>query len=96
MQKFFKFKDAVPKELQASIVYNYKCDSCNASYIGKTKRHLRSRIFEHFGKSVRTNNPISKPPFSAIRNHAHDNNHPMSIDSFSVLASTLHDMDLII
>ena len=94
MQNFFKFKDTVPKELQSSVVYKYSCSCCNATYIGKTKRQLRVRAFQHFGKSIRTNRPLSKQAFSAIREHSHQHDHPMSMDSFSILVSRSSDMEL--
>ena len=37
--------------LLLGIVYQYKCDDCNATYYGKTKRHFKVRIFEHLGIS---------------------------------------------
>ena len=97
IQNFFKFKDSIPLELQSCVVYKYQCHSCSAIYIGKTKRQLRVRIFEHLGRSVRTNRQIAKPPFSAIRDHSHDADHALrrdSLISFTVLASRSHDMEL--
>ena len=89
----FKFKDVVPVELQSSVVYKYQC-CCNATYIGMTKRQLSVRISEHCGRSLRTNRPIAKPPFSAIRNHSETCDHPLLKTSFSVLASRTNDMEL--
>ena len=90
----FKFKDRVPIELQASAIYKYQCGSCNATYIGKSKRQVRVRQFEHLGRSIRTNRPLGKPPFSAIRDHAEVNDHPIHLDNFSVLASCSNEMEL--
>ena len=94
--KMYKFKDKIPIDLQSSLVYKYSCDSCKASYIGKTKRHLRSRIAEHLGRSARTNARISNPPFSAIREHSLTYDHRISIENFSVLAKSSWDQDLAI
>ena len=94
MQNFFKFKDRIPKDLQSLVVYKYTCSCCNATYIGKSKRHFRVRIFEHFGKSIRTNRPLNKQPFSAIREHSHQHDHPMGIENFSILSSRSSEMDL--
>ena len=91
----FVVKDKVPFALQSSLVYKYNCGACNASYVGKTSRHLFMRIAEHKGTSFRTNVPLSKPPFSAIRDHAHAHDHPISDDNFKVL-STAHPFDLCI
>ena len=96
IRSFLRFKDSIPKELQASVVYEYKCHRCNATYIGKTKRHLRVRIFEHLGRSIRTKRPVSKPVYSAIRDHAHEEDHPILRESFKILASRRTDKELLI
>ena len=36
-----------PINSQQCIVYNYKCDLCDAEYVGYTSRHLHQRIDEH-------------------------------------------------
>ena len=96
MKNLFKFKDKVPKELQSSVVYKYVCSCCNASYIGKSKRQFQVRAFEHLGRSIRTNRPLNKLAFSAIRDHSHQQDHPLSLESFSILASSrTSDMELL-
>lgn len=94
ISSFLKFKDTIPSELQASVVYQYKCHCCNATYIGKTKRQLRVRISEHRGRSIRTNRPLAKPPFSAIHKHSMEADHTIRVESFSVLASRANAMEL--
>ena len=90
----FRFKDIVPTELQSSAIYKYQCNCCNAIYVGQTKRQVRVRCFEHLGRSIRTNRPLANPPFSAIRQHAHDSDHPIHLDSFSVLSIRSSTMEL--
>ena len=94
IQSLFRFKDRIPENLQSSAVYQYKCRCCNAMYVGKTKRQIRVRQFEHLGRSVRTNRPLGKPPFSAIRQHSENTDHPMYLDSFSVLSTRSKDVEL--
>ena len=94
IRSFFKFKDKVPAKLQSSAVYKYTCSCCNATYIGKTKRQFHVRIFEHLGRSIRTNRQLSKPSFSAIRHHSEDHDHPINKESFSILSSRPTDMEL--
>ena len=94
MKNLFKFKDAIPPELHSSVVYKYQCCCCTATYIGKSKRQFRVRIFEHLGRSIRTNRQLSKAPFSAIRQHAEDCDHPIHLDSFSILSSRSSTMEL--
>ena len=43
-------KDCCPSVLSLKVVHKFVCASCNASYVGKTHRHLTTRIVEHFGK----------------------------------------------
>ena len=33
--------------LKSHVVYQIKCSSCNASYVGQTTRHLTTRLSEH-------------------------------------------------
>ena len=94
LRNLFKFKDRIPSDLQSSLVYKYKCNCCNAMYYGKTKRQWKVRICEHTGRSVRTNRPLTKPPFSAIRDHAFDCDHPILKENFSVLTCKSNDMEL--
>ncbi|KAL9976655.1 hypothetical protein ACROYT_G013978 [Oculina patagonica] len=43
-----KFTETKPSLVnQQSVVYEYKCNSCDANYIGYTSRHLHLRIEEH-------------------------------------------------
>ena len=77
----------IPHDLRSSVVYKYVCECCNASYVGKTARHLRTRIAEHKGISPRTSRPISTPGYSAIREHSESTGHMIKTSSFSVLQS---------
>ena len=47
----FAFKHRIPSFLRSGIVYKFQCGGCNATYYGKTKRHFKVRICEHFGIS---------------------------------------------
>ena len=65
MKNYFNFKDKIKRELRSLLVYNFKCNSCNAEYIGKTKRHYETRTSEDIGvspltgKCVKNNSQIS-------------------------------------
>ena len=54
MKNCFNFKDEAKRVLGSLLVYNFKCNSCNAEYIDKTKRHYRTRTSEHIGVSPLT------------------------------------------
>jgi len=47
LQTLFPRKDPIPNYLQSHIVYNLKCNNCEASYIGKTDRQAIRRFREH-------------------------------------------------
>jgi hypothetical protein len=43
----FTSKDPITTQLKSGVVYEATCPSCNEKYIGKTCRHLKTRIGEH-------------------------------------------------
>ena len=51
LRSLFSLKDKLPVHLRSCVVYRYRCSSCNAAYIGKTKRQFKVRICEHLGIS---------------------------------------------
>ena len=88
IQNFFKLKDRIPLSLASSVVYQYTCRQCSATYIGETKKQLKVRISQHKGISFRTNRPLSSFDSSKIYDHAFDSNHPISDDSFKILSNS--------
>ena len=54
VRNYFSFKDVVPEPLHSCQIYNFTCGSCNASYTGKTFRHMKIRVSEHQGQSPQT------------------------------------------
>ena len=60
MKNYFIFEDKIKGELRSLLVYNFKCNSCNAEYIGKTKRHCRTRTSEYIGVSPLTGKCVKK------------------------------------
>ena len=87
MQNLFPFKDLVGIPLRSSLVYEFNCCDCNATYIGATTRHLRTRVSEHLGVSHRTGIQITNPSFSAIRNHCNTHNHHFDENNFKIITS---------
>ena len=47
LNNYFNFKDVVPEPLRSCQIYSFTCGSCNASYIGKTFKHMKIRVLEH-------------------------------------------------
>ena len=42
-----RLKDHLPNALRSCVIYKFACGGCNATYIGKIKRHLSVRVAEH-------------------------------------------------
>ena len=93
MSSLFRIQDSTPFALRLKVVYCYTCAGCDASYIGKTSRHLHTRICEHLGISARTSRPWKIPVFSATREHICSVR--PSAESFTILTSGISDMDIL-
>ena len=89
ISSFFKFKDSLPAELCANIIYKFSCGSCQGSYIGSTTKQSRIRFFQHLGKS-----PVTVPAHSTSRNHCHENDHPLSLNDFKIIDSANNEHEL--
>ena len=48
-------KSVTPFDLCSNLVYRFKCNGCNATYIGETARHLCTRVQEHCRLSGKSN-----------------------------------------
>ena len=82
---FFNCKDRLPVCIRSNVIYKFLCDSCNASYVGCTRQHFKTRIYQHLGISPRTNRPFSSPMHSTPRDHAINNNHPIKTSNFTII-----------
>jgi len=60
-------------------VYKLNCKDCDKAYIGQTKRHVGTRIKEHF------NNIKSTSKFSVVTNHRLSFNHDFEWDKPNIL-----------
>ena len=98
LSNFFPRKERLPLPLRSSIVYQYNCPCCKTGiYIGSSSRCFQVRIDEHRGISTRTNLPLCKPSYSAIRDHClsiHGTN--PQIKNFKILDSAANKEDLLI
>ena len=93
---FFRFKDIIPREMRSHLVYKFSCSSCNATYYGKTERHLNVRSGEHIGKSALTGKKVACKT-SAISEHIlfHDN-HESYFSDFNILCHENNNFKLAI
>jgi len=46
-------KDQIEHDYKNNIVYKIYCQNCDASYVGQTKRQLKTRIKEHYNNNIR-------------------------------------------
>ena len=85
IRTLFNFKDSVPLELRSDIIYEFSCVSCNATYVGSTRRRFKERVDQHLGRSSRTHRPLTNPLHSTPRNHAELHNHPLKTEHFKII-----------
>ena len=83
---FFRFKDRVPNYLTSGVIYQCKCGSCNATYIGKSIRHCKVRYCEHLNVSHLTGKRLLKYTHSAVGDHILQHQHDIVLDDFSIIA----------
>ena len=89
MKNYFNFKDKIKQELRSLLVYNFKCNSCNTEYIGKTRRHYRMRTLEHIGVSPLTGKCVKNNfQISAIHDHMLSCKTVVCPKDFSILAKS--------
>ena len=82
-------KDKIKRELLSLLVYKFKCNSCNAEYIGKTKRHSRTRTSEHIGVSPLTGKCVKNNfQTSAVHHHMLFCRTVACPEDFSILAKS--------
>lgn len=83
----FRFKDKLPRSLLSGVVYKFPCSGCNATYIGKTIRHLKVRSCEHLGFSHLTGKRVATQQQSAVSEHLLMSSHTADGNNFTVLSS---------
>jgi len=75
-----RHKDANIFEVNNNIVYKILCNNCNASYVGQTKRQLKTRINEHV-KNITSD----ESKHSVITKHMLDNDHTFDWQNVKIL-----------
>ena len=91
ISNFFTFKDKSPSLLRSVIVYKFHCGSCNATYYGETKRHLKVRMCEHLGISALNGKRVKDDDDSTIKERLLFCNHIPDFEDFSILATINND-----
>ena len=84
LKSLFKFKDMIATYLQSGVVHKFECAICNDTYIGETKRHIKTRYCEHLGFSPLTGKP-SKPTPSPVQDHLRSCSNTATPESFTII-----------
>ena len=82
IQNFFSFKDKLLISLVSSVIYQYSCGQCSATYIGETRKQLKVK-----GISFRTGNMLNSVEKSKILDHSLNSGHCTSKNNFKILDS---------
>ena len=98
IRDLFNFKDSIPSHVRSHVVYKFKCSSCNATYVGKTKRHHKIRMCEHLGVSWRTGAPtkFNTKTTTAIRDHIRETEHQNTFENFEILSLGKNNLECLI
>ncbi|KYM97837.1 hypothetical protein ALC62_11470 [Cyphomyrmex costatus] len=73
-------KDSIPHDTKMNVIYKIKCNDCDATYVGQTKRKLITRVNEHRNHIRR--NTSSK---SVITDHRLDHSHEFNWNNVNIL-----------
>ena len=78
-------KDRVPDDDKSNVVYKINCRDCDASYVGETKRALKTCVSEH-------HRAVKKMDFSgsALAQHAWEHDHHIDWTSACILDVESH------
>ena len=96
IENVFSSKGRIPKNVCcvcSHVVYQYLCSGCQASYIGKTSRHLLIRSREHLGIGKKRK---PKTSTSAISEHIKQTGHCANLENFTILEKANNEFDLLI
>ncbi|XP_018361292.1 PREDICTED: uncharacterized protein LOC108760021 [Trachymyrmex cornetzi] len=73
-------KDPVPNLAKRNVMYKINCNDCDASYVGQTKRTVKTRITEHRNDIRKTNSN-----HSVITEHRLNFNHDFDWDKVEIV-----------
>ena len=96
LHTLFRFKDTLNKKIRSHLVYRYSCNSCKATYYGKTYRHFFARAAEHMGTSNLTGKRVKDVKESAVSDHVLACDCVIDFDHFDILVSDTNSFRLLI
>ena len=94
LSSVFNFKDKLPAYLVSGVIYKYTCCSCNATYVGKTKRHTHKRFSEHAGRSALTGKILKGQKSTTVRDHMLVCDNLVTRDNFEILGADSNNTHL--
>ena len=94
LSSVFNFKDKLPAYLVSGVIYKYTCCSCNATYVGKTKRHTHKRFSEHAGRSALTGKILKGQKSTTVRDHMLVCDNLVTRDNFEILGADSNNAHL--
>lgn len=84
---FLKFKDVVASDYDSHIVYQFKCPSCNAGYVGETRQQYIVRCSQHLGISEFTGAPTTAGEPTHVTKHLREKPQcKCDLKSFKIIA----------
>lgn len=75
----------IPSDLSSHIIYQFKCPSCNAGYIGETRVYHKVRSSQHLGISEWTGKPTSGGVPTAVTKHILTKKCVCSLKDFKII-----------
>ena len=89
----FSLKSSTPKYLESNVIYKFTCrHDADVSYIGKTKRHLVTRIAEHTSTGLKDEGDSAVKKHIAECQYCSQNN----VDLFEIIKKTQTSFDVLI
>ncbi|XP_011687386.1 PREDICTED: uncharacterized protein LOC105449705 [Wasmannia auropunctata] len=77
-----RHKDKISTDSGNNAVYRINCNDCDATYVGQTKRKLKTRILEH-----RRNILLDDSKHSVVTNHILESSHTLDWEHATILDS---------
>ena len=71
----------------SGVIYKYTCSSCNATYVGQTKRHTQHRFSEHAGFSPLTGKALKGQDSTTVRDHMLECDTMFTRENFKLLGA---------
>ena len=96
LSSVFNFKDKLPAYLVSGVIYKYTCSSCNATYVGKTKRHTHQRFSEHAGVSPLSGKVLKGQNSTTVRDHMLVCDTLVTRENFKILGADSNNTHLFI